>query len=133
MKHRARWYVLGMVTTLLALAAPVYAGNRLRPTTVVVVNSNGSGRAAGSLAAARASTDAGQYIGCEIRINSQGVRTATCMARNAAGVSIDCETDLEPMIETIQSLGTHSYLWFYADSTGECTSMTFRQSSQYGF
>ncbi len=76
------------------------------------------GQAKGSIAAARASADSNQYIGCRIFVNTSSgtpVRQLTCEARNAAGVTGSCSVSnpSQWMVDLVTSLRDTDILWFW--------------------
>lgn len=75
--------------------------------------------ATGSLGFVHNSSDRVQYIGCELGFNFGG----RCVARNTAGTTRICFTRDPEVMGTISALNGDSYLTFYWDQSGTCTSV----------
>ena len=65
-----------------------------------------------------------QYLYCE----SQGAN-ARCVARNLAGVVRSCSTANPAHLAAIHSMGTDSYLAFWWNAVGQCTTVIVRNGS----
>ncbi len=110
-----------------AALATSHAGYANRREVVVTTTT-----ATGGLAAVRASSDAHQYIGCQIySYSNSSYRTGRCTARTLTGAYRTCVTREVGMIASIQTLNAASYIKFKFDSAGQCTFIWVRTSSQY--
>lgn len=78
-----------------------------------------SSYAYGSIGSARASADATQYIGC----SSYGTSGA-CVALDATGNNFKmCAWSNAAQAAAVHSIGPHSYIVFYFDTSGNCTNI----------
>jgi hypothetical protein len=75
--------------------------------------------ASGSLGNVRNSSDRTQYISCELNSDFGG----RCFAANTAGVTRSCITGDPDVMNTIAALNGDSYLIFYWNESGTCTSV----------
>jgi hypothetical protein len=95
----------------------------------------GSGYAYGNLSDARNSSDGSEFIGCLVvlNLNSTGsVNNAgyTCEARNSAGASFFCSGSDTGVATTLSSgLKGDSYIEFYGEQLGNCTTIVIEQNS----
>jgi hypothetical protein len=79
----------------------------------------GSNYAYGAIGSARASTDSVQYIGC----SSYGTSGA-CVAQDATGSNWKmCAWSSAAAAAAVHSIGPHSYIVFYWDTSGNCTNV----------
>jgi hypothetical protein len=85
------------------------------------------GYAAGSLDSARSSADTLQFISCDLYATGN----IQCKARNSAGVLRTCSTSDAAFVKTVQMINQASYVAFWWDTSGNCTSMLVRNGSNY--
>jgi hypothetical protein len=78
----------------------------------------------GDLGYVHNTADLTQYIGC----SSYGT-SASCMARNLAGVLRSCSTANPSMLAAIHSLNGDSHLYFGWNAAGQCTFVNVRNAS----
>jgi hypothetical protein len=83
--------------------------------------------AIGSMGSARNSTDTHQNMYCYTNTSGYGY----CMATDASGTSVGCSTSNANMLATIRSLNSDSYLQFFYDGGGYCTSILVGTGSHY--
>ncbi len=108
-----------------------HAGNYVNYQTYVSLYSGGGGYAAGVVSAARNSSDAQQYIGCQVIVSSSGTANGTCYANELGGEYLVCSSSVPALIEQMRSISDNSFVSFNASSTGACTSINVHQSSRY--
>jgi hypothetical protein len=109
-------------------AGTSYAGTK---TSATVTVSTASRYAYGSMASARSSSDANQYIGCVTQGHAGGAILAVCSARNSAGVAASCSSTSSAVIQSVTNQTDHSWIRFEWDANGVCTFVTVNNSSQY--
>jgi hypothetical protein len=85
--------------------------------------------ASGSFGSARNSADSVQYMGCTVASDASGVSGAVCFARDSASVTRSCTTSVPEQMAIIRSLGSDSYLAFFWNSAGQCTSVSVYDGS----
>jgi hypothetical protein len=77
----------------------------------------------GAMGDARYSSDGAQYIGCATYGSNPGGLFGLCSAHDAVGNYLMCQTYDSGLISQMQSVGLSSYIDFYADPSGYCTSV----------
>ncbi|MGO1068799.1 hypothetical protein [Lysobacter sp. CA199] len=114
-------------TGLLLLSAAAQAGTVTNPSVIV-----SDVYATGSLAAARNSPDATQYIECTSEANSVSSQVvAQCMARDSAGARLECSSTDPNIIAVVQSISSSSYLSITTDGRGKCLHVLVANSSRF--
>jgi hypothetical protein len=107
---------------------------QLTPVTVTL-NPDGSGSANGSMASARFSKNAIEFLGCGVRRieNSAGVVLAFgfCQAMTADNVNGFCETENLELIESIGDIDDFSFITFAWNADGVCRSIGASTQSFY--
>jgi hypothetical protein len=105
----------------IAAAAPAaWAGEK----GVHNVNVNTTSRyAEGSLGTTRNSSDTVQLLGCWVNTSSTGTLSGYCAARNASGVTGNCTTSAPELIAQMRALSGDTYIRFFWDTSGYCTSL----------
>jgi hypothetical protein len=116
---------------VLGAAGTAYAGNYVNYQTHVTHYSSGGGWAAGVVSAARNSSNASEYIGCQVATYSSGAAYGTCYATDAANASVYCSSSNAALIAQMRAISDNSYVQFAADPSGACTTVYVHQSSRY--
>lgn len=93
----------------------------------VVINEAQSS-AWGDLGWARNSANTTEYIGCHI-IGSGNEGMGVCTARNAAGVTRSCTTQVSAYLYTITAINSDSFVQFKWNSSGNCTMVIVETNS----
>lgn len=125
---------LTVLAALVLTSSAALAGLATITPVSVVVNSDASGSALGSMSAARFSKNTVEYIGCGVRrIESAGgvVVFGFCQASDAAGVVAFCETENPALIESIGDQDDYSFITFSWDASGICRSIGNSTQSFY--
>jgi hypothetical protein len=121
-RYRLGLRVLGFAAALLASTVAL-AGFRSAQQVLIF----DAGRFAnGDLGYVSNTTDTTQYIGCE---NLSGF--GYCYAKDPNGLSRSCSTSDPNLLAVIRSLNGDSYLIFWWDTSGHCTSIEVDNGS-YG-
>jgi hypothetical protein len=131
-ESKRRWAALMVAIAALAIAVPAYAGYKVTYATVAVVNADGSGRGSGSIANARSSSNPTEWIWCEVTGRTVGPEVV-CSSRNSAGLVAECDSHSPAIVDAAGAINTHSYVRFFFNTEGECTSVHVRNGSQSGF
>ena len=91
--------------------------------------------ASGDMVTARYSTDPDEYIGCGIRIFSDGAGGTTafgfCQATDRDGDIAFCNTADAGLLDAISSSAAFSFVTFSWDATDTCTRIGFSNQSFY--
>ncbi|MCP3098962.1 hypothetical protein LZ198_08740 [Myxococcus sp. K15C18031901] len=125
-KAMRQW--LAVALTGAVLAGPVaFAGDKLA--LPVVINTT-TRKAAGALSSARNSADTQQFIGCGIVALPTSL-TLQCVARNAAGVQVYCDSSAPNHLQVAMALHGDDYLSFEWDPANQCTNITVLKYSIY--
>jgi hypothetical protein len=124
MKHKIAAAVL-----VVAAAAPAAWAGYKQVNTVYVDTTNRSGE--GALGSVRNSADTTQLVGCWISASNTGSLTGYCYARNASGVSGNCTTSSPELISQIRTISGDTYIRFYWDTAGTCTSIFVSNFSSF--
>jgi hypothetical protein len=124
-----RGFKIGSAVALMVLlgASTVVAGYKYNKTVYVRLNADGSGRASGTLGAARNSADGNQEVSCSLY--SDG--TALCYAYDANNVFISCMSTDTAIFNAVAGVGTDSYVSFGVNTAGRCTSVWVENCSGY--
>lgn len=131
MQYR-RMLAISLCLGLVTVTATVSAGRRVvQPVWIldefdVTTGKPAGGRAHGTLADARASSDATQYIGCWT-----GPDDGMCYATDATGKYRGCTTHDAQQVAVIRSLTPESMLYFNWSAYGACTGVWVENSSHY--
>jgi len=126
--------MLYLLVTLFATAASAGAKTNSEVVVSLLPHPNWSD-AKGSIAAAQASADSVQYIGCRIAVNLASgtpVRSLMCSARSAAGTYGSCSMTNPPqsIIDQITSLRETDILWFFwTPNNGMCMEVNVERGS----
>jgi hypothetical protein len=72
------------------------------------------------MAAARNSANDVEYIGCEVKTTIGGGPWVTCIARNAAGTSVQCTSNNSWMIQAANAISPEAMLRFHWSLSNEC-------------
>lgn len=118
----------GALVALLMLGPSARAGER-RNSEVSIDDQ--SRQASGARGSARASTDCLQYIGCQVRGNHDGTATVGCVARNANGFQMACESTVPSIVNTALSISDSSHISFIYDGNGNCRSLLVSNNSRW--
>ncbi|MCP3065128.1 hypothetical protein LXT21_40785 [Myxococcus sp. K38C18041901] len=118
--------VLGWVCTLVGLSAWAGSKRDIRPVVI-----EGTYLAYGTLSTARNSSDPVQYMGCGIATFDSGYSIVSCTAVSSAGQTLICTSVNPHIIETARAINGDSYIMFYVNTEGTCTSLTVMQSSGF--
>ncbi|MFY2561203.1 hypothetical protein ACN469_26620 [Corallococcus terminator] len=90
-----------------------------------------SGRnASATMGGARNSPDSTQLLSCQIDATVSGI-TGTCYAVNAQGVSGQCQTTNQYLLEAIKSINDSSLVAFVWNASGACTQVIVRHGSMH--
>ncbi len=110
-------------TTLAAAAfsASAFAGFQ---TGQQVVMSDAKKLANADLGYVHQTTDNVQYVGCFVAGNA-----GYCFAQNRLGVARSCWSDDPKWVKVMSAVSKDSYLVFYWDDAGYCTSVSVRNGS----
>ena len=105
----------------------------VRKWTPQAIEADWDGYAAGTVGYARNSTDnSTEAIGCYFWGNAGGGAGAGgCEATNAQGVYRSCVTNDASLLATMRGLNGDSYLWFWWDANGNCTSIWVSNNSAF--
>lgn len=126
--------VLSLATALL-LPMTTLAGEAFQVEVSITKNSDGSGKAQGSMSGARNAADNLQYIGCAARSYATGTGGTAyqgmCWAQDKNGGYAYCKTSSLSAMQPLQSLADHSFIRFSHDKYGVCTDITVEVSSNY--
>lgn len=119
----------GLVAALAAatFGAAAFAG--MKSQQQVVINDDKSS-AWGDLGWARNSANTTEYIGCHI-IGSGNEGMGVCTARNAAGVTRSCTTQVSAYLYTITAINSDSFVQFKWNSSGNCTMVIVETNSSF--
>jgi hypothetical protein len=131
-ESKRRWAALMVAIAALAIAVPAYAGYKVSYATVAVLNADGSGRGSGSISSARSSSNSVEWIYCEVSGSTTG-GGVTCSARTASNVRVDCDSEEPSIVAAAGAINTHSYVRFFFNTEGDCTSLYVKNGSQNGF
>jgi hypothetical protein len=112
-------------------AATAYAGNYVNYQTHVTRYSSGGGYAAGVVSATRNSSNASEYIGCQIAAYGSGSAYGTCYANDTENESLYCSTSSPALLDQMRAISGSSFVQFTADASGACTVVYVHQSSRY--
>jgi hypothetical protein len=86
----------------------------------------------GSMATARTSANAVEYIQCEVYgLAGAASASVACIARNASGVQGYCSSTDPVMLDVIRAINDNSYLQFNWDASNRCTNLYLYNSSCY--
>jgi hypothetical protein len=121
--------VLG--ATMALGAGTAYAGNYVNYRTQVTRYSGGGGYAAGVVSATRNSSNATEYIGCQVSVYSSGPAYGTCYANDTESEYLYCSTTNAALIAQMRAISDNSFVQFTADPTGACEVVYVHQSSRY--
>jgi hypothetical protein len=127
MRMQAMTWMKAVVAVTVLAGAGAFAGERLiLPVVIDTVNR----KAEGAIGSARNSADTVQYLGCSVSATTTGT-SIQCVARNAAGTQVQCNTSSPNLINAALSIQTDNYLRFDWDATGACTAITLHKYSFY--
>jgi len=102
------------------------AGMKATAETVLIY---GSGlRCHGSLAAARNSANAIEYIGCKVVGTTSGA-SVLCEAQDSAGTQFSCNSTNSNIVAAARAISGDSFLTINRDSTDQCTLLYVDNSS----
>ncbi|MCP3165518.1 hypothetical protein [Myxococcus qinghaiensis] len=87
--------------------------------------------ASATMGGARNSSDSTQLLSCQIDATVSGI-SGTCYAVNAQGVSGECRTTNQYLLEAIKSISDSSLVAFTWNESGVCTQVIVRQGSMHG-
>lgn len=93
--------------------------------------SDGMRYASGSMAGARYSGDDVQRIECKTFAHALGMINATCLARNAQGLTRTCFTTVPALVENARATSSDSLITFRWDENGDCESITIENASRW--
>ncbi len=110
---------------LLSAAVPALAGAHVIAGVVI-----GPDYAIGSLVSARTSASPQEQIGCQTT-GYVGGEFGFCRATSAAGVNLTCYTFDASIISALQTIDSESYVTFYVDKAGECTTVSIDTTSVF--
>jgi hypothetical protein len=94
----------------------------------VVIYPGGTG-AYGSLADARASSNANEMIGCRNYANPGGSLYCYCFARDKTGAGASCVTYDQGICGRAAEMNGDTYMYFTVDSAGSCAYLLTQNSS----
>jgi hypothetical protein len=121
----------GLVAAAAACALSLGAVAGTKTIQQVSINDSKS-TAVGDLGYVRGTSDDVQYIGCAINGNgSAGGANGYCTARNAAGVTRSCSTNVPRWLDIIGSVNGDSRVFFRWDTDGKCTMIVVENSSTW--
>jgi hypothetical protein len=127
MRMQAMTWMKAVVAVAVLAGSGAFAGERL--ILPVVVDTVGR-KAEGAIGSARNSADTVQYLGCSVSATTVGT-SIQCVARNAAGTQVQCNSSSPNLITAALSIQTDDYLRFDWDATGTCTAITLHKYSFY--
>ncbi|HEY6922627.1 MAG TPA: hypothetical protein VI653_04100 [Steroidobacteraceae bacterium] len=125
--------ITGLAAALL-LQSLANAGTHLTNPVSIYSATSGGGSAIGSVATARYYTsDTSQYIGCSSSSDTISSTYISCSARDAAGHYLYCYSSSASAAarDAVASVNTTSYVYFVANSSGQCTYITVGNFSYY--
>ncbi len=108
---------VGAVVAGLLMGGSAWAGYKATNT---VGNTPSSREAWGSMAAARNSANDVEYIGCEVKTTIGGGPVVTCLARNAAGTTVQCTSNNSWMVQAANAISPEAMLRFHWNLSNEC-------------
>jgi|SRR5215217_1718137 len=120
------------VTAAVLIGATAWAGAKSASNVAVAVGGSG-GTAWGSLAGARNSPDANQYIGCSVYgyVTGGGTPRVVCTANTVAGAYGTCSSTDSVILETARNIGDESFIEFQWNPSGQCTYLRVTKFSYY--
>lgn len=118
---RSAVVVLGLL-----LAASAFAGVRYDSPVAIYPSSKWAG---GSLGSTRNSADGISALHCSVQTGTSS-SYGWCWARDAAGTYATCSTSNPALLDTMKGLKGDSYVVFYWDDSGACTSVYTYNGSQ---
>lgn len=125
--------ITGIVGGLL-LQSIANAGAHFTNPVSIYTSTAGGGSAIGSIATARYYTsDTSQYIGCSSSSDTISSTYISCSARDATGHYLYCYSSsaTEAARDAVSAVNTSSYVYFVANSSGQCTYITVGNFSYY--
>lgn len=120
MKRVLKGIIAGAVVAMGASVA-AFAGFHQGQQVVII---DASSFANGDLGYVHNTPDSFQYIGC----TSSGA-SASCFARNLAGLQRSCSTSNATMLASLHALNGDSYLIFGWNASGQCTFISVHNGS----
>ena len=117
-----------LIGAALAAVASGTAWAGLKSNSTVFINTT-TRIANGNLGAARNTADAVQYIGCYTNALTGSV-SMVCYARDAAGVTVSCNSTSANLLNVVHGLNGDSHLWFSWNTSGACTEVDVYNVSQ---
>lgn len=126
MKHSTVAALLFTAAAVTASAA--WAGEKAAP---VVLVDTVNHVASGSLGTARNVATTYSMVGCWVNASSTGSPNGYCAARNSAAVTGVCTTTSPELIEQIRTISGDSFIRFYWDESGYCTSILVSNYSSF--
>ena len=120
MKRMTKGFAAG-AALLLGVSATAFAGFHQAQQVVII---DASSFANGDLGYVHNTPDSIQYIGCTTSGSS-----ASCFARNLAGLSRSCSTSNPTMLAALHALNGDSYLIFGWNPSGQCTFISVHNGS----
>lgn len=118
----------------LLLQTLAYAGAHFTDPVSIYNATAGGGSAIGSISTARYYTsDTSQYIGCSASSDTISSTYIACSARDASGHYLYCYSSsaTQAARDAVAAVNTTSYVYFVANSSGQCTYITVGNFSYY--
>lgn len=117
------------------MASMAMAGLKNTQPVDVTLESDGSGNALGDMVTARFDGGPDEFIGCGIRVYSDGAggsfEFGFCQAEDADGDRAFCNTQDKALLQAMKSTSDFSFITFGWNSDGECTRIGFSTQSFY--
>lgn len=120
--------VLGCAMAAVLAGTAAWAGSRYAYPVYINLSAK---EAYGTLGAARNSTDAIQFISCDVHAYDDGDKRMSCTAKNTSGTNVYCTSSVAALVETARSLSSDSFVYFEWDASGACTYLGVGHSSEY--
>jgi hypothetical protein len=120
--------VLGCAVAAVLAGTAAWAGSRYAYPVYIDLTQK---KAYGTLGAARNSSDAVQFISCDVHAYGDGTKNMSCAAKNTAGTYVYCTSTVAALVETARSLAGDSFVYFQWDASGACTYLGVGHSSEY--
>ncbi|GEN06634.1 hypothetical protein MFU01_16710 [Myxococcus fulvus] len=113
---------------VLLLSGLATAGSKIDYNVDISISSRA---ASATMGGARNSPDSNQILSCQIDATVSGI-SGSCYAVNAQGVSVECRTTNQYLLEAIKSINDSSLVAFVWNESGACTQIIVRHGSMHG-
>ena len=107
---------LAIALVIALCASTLHAGENRDANVTITFNNDGSGGAFGALQTAFTSKNDVEFIGCGVGTEGLGL-SASCSARDSAGVSAFCVTSDPDMVQLMLAISESSFVDFRFDTS----------------